>query len=511
MSKILELRTKRNTLWEQTKDFLEKNRGENGLVKAEAVEQYNKMAQEVKDLGAEIERLEQQAQIEAQLSAPTSSPVHADPKSGAKKDVKPTATAEYAENFWNMIRNRGHYGEVRNALSVGEDTEGGFTVPDEFEKKLVEALEENNIFRGMATVIRTSSGTRKIPIAEDTGEASWIDEGEEIPESDTTFGQTMLSAYKLGTMIKISNELLNDSAFDLATYIARRFGVRMGNAEERAFITGDGVGKPLGLLAETGGAKVGVTAAQKDAVTFDEIFKLYYALKAPYRKKAQFLCNEALVLQLMTIKDNNGNYIWKPGLEIGKPDTLLNRPLKTSAFMPEIKGGSKVMAFGDYSYYWVADRQNRTFRRLNELYVVNNNSGYEGDLEIALIPESFLTDIMHEELDGNGVLAENANVELEHFAFLFEFDGDQRHIRHVLYNCVASRPSIEGETNEDSKEVKTDTLNLQATPLANGYVKAKTGTNTTDDVYNKWYDAVYEPQAEAVDTEDTSHTEEPQG
>ena len=153
----------------------------------------------------------------------------------------------------------------------------------------------------------------------------------------------MLSAYKLGTMIKISNELLNDSAFDLATYIARRFGVRMGNAEERAFITGDGVGKPLGLLAETGGAKVGVTAAQKDAVTFDEIFKLYYALKAPYRKKAQFLCNEALVLQLMTIKDNNGNYIWKPGLEIGKPDTLLNRPLKTSAFMPEIKGGSKVI------------------------------------------------------------------------------------------------------------------------------------------------------------------------
>ena len=140
MSKILELRTKRNTLWEQTKDFLEKNRGDNGLVKAEAVEQYNKMAQEVKDLGAEIERLEQQAQIEAQLSAPTSNPVHADPKNGSKKDVKPTATAEYAENFWNMIRNRGHYGEVRNALSVGEDTEGGFTVPDEFEKKLVEAL-----------------------------------------------------------------------------------------------------------------------------------------------------------------------------------------------------------------------------------------------------------------------------------------------------------------------------------------------------------------------------------
>ena len=136
-------------------------------------------------------------------------------------------------------------------------------------------------------------------------------------------------------------------------------------------------------------------------------------------------------------------------------------------------------------------------------YVVNN-------LEIALIPESFLTDIMHEELDGNGVLAENANAELEHFAFLFEFDGDQRHIRHVMYNCVASRPSIEGDTNEDSKEVKTDTLTLQATPLANGYVKAKTGTNTSDDVYNKWYEKVYEPQAEAASVTDPVDNE-PQG
>lgn len=377
MSKILELRNKRNTLWEKTKAFLEQHRGENGLVAADAVEQYNKMAQEVKDLGAEIERLEQQAEIDARLAAPTSNPVHANPKQGAPKDkdTRPKATDEYKAAFWDMIRARGSYSEIHNALSIGQDSEGGYTVPDEFERKLMQALEENNIFRSMATVIRTSSGTRKIPIAQDDGEASWIDEGEEIPESDTTFSQTMLSAYKLGTMIKISNELLNDSAFDLATYIAQRFGVRMGNAEERAFITGDGVGKPLGLLDDAC-AQVGVTAAAVDAVTFDEIFKLYYSLKSPYRKKAEFLCNEAMVLQLMTIKDNNGNYIWKPGLDIGKPDTLLNRPLKTSAFMPALAAGNKAMAFGDYSYYWIADRQNRTFRRLNELYARTDQVGF---------------------------------------------------------------------------------------------------------------------------------------
>ena len=377
MSKILELRNKRNTLWEQTKAFLEEHRDTNGLVEASAVEQYNKMASDVKALGDEIKRLEDQMEMDAQFAAATSAPVHADIKVGKKSvNDRPTATQEYTDAFWNMLRGKGNYGEIMNALSVGEDPKGGYTVPDEFERKLVEALEENNIFRGLATIIRTSSGTRKIPVAEDTGEATWIDEGEEIEEADTTFGQKTLAAYKMGTMIKISNELLHDSAFDLQSYIARRFGVRMGNAEEKAFINGNGEGKPLGILAETGGAEIGVTAAAENKVTFDEIFDLYYSLKSPYRKKADFLCNEALLLQLMKIKDKNDNYIWKPSLEIGKPDTILNRPLRTSAYMPALAAGEKALLFGDFSYYWIADRQNRTFKRLNELYARTDQVGF---------------------------------------------------------------------------------------------------------------------------------------
>ena len=108
-------------------------------------------------------------------------------------------------------------------------------------------------------------------------------------------------------------------------------------------------------------------------------------------------------------------------------------------------------------------------------YVINNNMGYEGDLELALIPEGFRTDVLHETLDANGVLIEDANAEIAAFALLFEFDGDQKHIRHVLYNCSASRPGIEGKTNEDSKEVQTETLSVKATPLPDGKVKAKTG------------------------------------
>ena len=134
-------------------------------------------------------------------------------------------------------------------------------------------------------------------------------------------------------------------------------------------------------------------------------------------------------------------------------------------------------------------------------YVVNNNSGYEGDLEIALIPESFRTDVLKEEADNNEVLVENAHSETAAFALLFEFDGDIRKIRHVLYNCSASRPKIEGKTNEESREVQTETLTIKARPLASGYVKAKTGNKTSAETYANWYKSVYLPEPKAVDAE----------
>ena len=132
-------------------------------------------------------------------------------------------------------------------------------------------------------------------------------------------------------------------------------------------------------------------------------------------------------------------------------------------------------------------------------YVINNNMGYDGDLELALIPEGFRTDVLKETLDNKGVLIENSDAELAQFALLFEFDGDVRHIRHVLYNCSASRPGIEGKTNEDSKEVQTETLTIKARPMADGYVKAKTGDSTTETVYNNWYKSVYLPAASTAE------------
>ena len=403
MSKIIELRNKRNTLWEQTKAFLEEHRDSNGLVAADAVEQYDKMAADVKALGDEIKRLEDQMEMDAKLSAPTSAPVHADPKADTRKPARPTATDAYNKAFWDMMRGNNSM-EVRDALSVGVNENGGFTVPDEFERQLIQGLEENNIFRTLAHTIHTNSGTRTIPIATDSGSASWIEEGAAIQESDMAFAQETLSAYKLGCMIKVSNELLNDSAFNIAAHIAQRFGVRFGNAEEDAFINGTGPSanpqttpsQPTGILTSLT-ASAGNTTEDAVTVHFDNIYKLYYSLKSPYRRKASFLCNETLLLQLMLIKDKNDNYIWKPGLEVGKPDTILGRPIYTSGYMPALTGtaatdaGKKVLLFGDFSYYWIADRQSRTLKRLNELYAVTDQVGFIGTQRVdgkLILPEA---------------------------------------------------------------------------------------------------------------------------
>lgn len=122
------------------------------------------------------------------------------------------------------------------------------------------------------------------------------------------------------------------------------------------------------------------------------------------------------------------------------------------------------------------------------------NNGYSGDLEIALIPEWFRTEILKEELDNNGVLIENATItELEKFALLFEFDGDVRSIRHVLYNCTSSRPSIESETKEDTIEPGKEKLTLTADPREDGLVKSRTGDATDAEIYKNWYQQVYVP------------------
>ena len=375
MNKIFELREKRAKAWEAAKAFLDSKRGTDGLVSAEDTAVYDKMEADIVGLGKEIDRLERQQSLDMELSKPVNTPIRNQPNVSGTEVKTGRASDEYRQSFWKAMRNKSHF-DVQNALQIGTDSEGGYLAPDEFERTLVESLVEENIFRRLAKVITTSSGDKKIPVVASKGSASWVDEEGLIPDTDDAFGQVSIGAYKLATMIKVSEELLNDSVFNLESYIATEFARRIGTKEEEAFIVGDGSGKPTGIFAATGGGQLGVTTASASAITIDEIMDLFYSLKSPYRNRATFLMNDATVKAVRKLKDGAGQYLWQPSVTAGTPDTILNRPILTSSFVPTIASAAKTIAFGDFGYYWIADRQGRSFQRLNELFAATGQVGF---------------------------------------------------------------------------------------------------------------------------------------
>lgn len=265
---------------------------------------------------------------------------------------------------------------MKNTLREGTDSEGGYLVPDEFERTLVQALEQATVIRNHAHIITTSSGSHKIPVVASHGSAAWLDEGGQYTESDEVFGQVQLDAHKVGTIIKVSEELLQDSAFDLESYIVSEFARRIGNKEEEAFLTGNGTGKPTGILDATAGGQVGVTTASATGITADEVIDLFYSLKAPYRQNAVWILNDSTVKAIRKLKNGAGDYLWQPALKDGDVPTILGKPYFTTPYAPEIAAGAKTIIFGDLSYYWIGDRTGITFKRLNERFADYGQVGF---------------------------------------------------------------------------------------------------------------------------------------
>jgi len=374
MSRILELREKRAKAWDAAKAFLDTKRNDSGLLSAEDATTYDQMEADVVALGKEVDRLERQSALDAELAKATSVPITNTPSAAPGEEKTGRASGAYNKAFWNAMR--GRLGpDVHNALKEGVDTQGGYLVPEEFEARLIEAATERNIMRSLATVI-TTAGEHKLPVASSKGSSSWVEEEGEIPESDDSFGQVILSAYKLATAIKVSDELLHDSVFDLQSYIAKALGERIAEKEDEAFLIGNGTGKPTGIFNATGGGQLAVTTASATAVTLDEVLDLFYSLKSAYRPNSAFLMNEASLKAIRKLKDSTGQYLWAPSVKDGEPDRILGCPYHTSFFVPTIAAGAKAIAFGDFSFYWIADREGRSFKRLDELYARNGQVGF---------------------------------------------------------------------------------------------------------------------------------------
>lgn len=374
---INELMTKRAQAWDACKTFLNDHRDERGLLNAEDEATYNRMEKDIDNYTHEIERQQRAEQIDKAMNEAVRQPIKNSPN-GRTEGMTGRASNEYSDAFWKFMRmphNAVPTPEIRNALTVGTDANGGYLVPEEFEKTLVQAIREQNIMRQLAHVIRTNS-ERAIPIQATATAADWTAEEGSYNESTPTFSQKVMGAHKLTVLTKISEELMADSAFNMAAFIAQDQGKAIADKEEAGFFTGNGTGKPTGILDATNGAGTGVTAAYQTAISFDEVIDLFYSVKSPYRKKAVFICHDSTAKALRKLKDLQNQYIWQPAVVAGQPDMILGRPVYTSANMPEMAAGKAAMLFGDMSYYWIGDRGTRSLQRLNELYATTGQIGF---------------------------------------------------------------------------------------------------------------------------------------
>ena len=386
MNTIMQLRDQRGKAWNKAKNFLEEHRDSNNMLSAKDTATYDRLVEDVHEIGKALEREEHAAAMDAEMSRPTSSPVLLNPRNGRSA---PSAMESKVYQDALVAALRSGAPAVSNVLSEGTDSAGGYLVPEEWERKLVQKLEDENIIRKLATVIKTGSD-RKINIASSQSTASWVEENGDIVFSDPSFSQRLLSAYKLSVGTKVSDELLEDNQYDLVSFLMNSFGRSLANAEEDAFLNGNGSGKPTGLLHPTEGGEIGVIA-QGEAPTVDDIIDLTYKLKRAYRSHAVIITSDSTLSYIRHLKDGTGQLIWQQAFAAGEPEHILGFPVFTSQFMPAIEPGKPVLLVGDLSFYTIADRGSRTIKRLNELYAGNGQVGFVASQRVdgkLILPEA---------------------------------------------------------------------------------------------------------------------------
>ena len=279
--------------------------------------------------------------------------------------------------FFDGFARRGKNGMDREhfaALQIGTDSEGGFIVPKEFETQLVEILDTLDPIRQNATVLTTASD-RHIPVESSVGSFAFIAEEGSFGSSDPAFARVTLEAFKCGGIIQVSEELLQDSFFDLSAYMAGLAARRFNTVEETAFAAGNGSGQPRGISVPTYSGNV--TAAGATAITTDELIDVFHSLGRAYRQNSTWLLADGTAKIIRKLKDGDGQYIWQPGLQADQPDSLLGRPVAISDGMPAATTGNVSVILGDMSYYYIADRSGIAVQRLNELYAANGQVGFK--------------------------------------------------------------------------------------------------------------------------------------
>lgn len=276
-------------------------------------------------------------------------------------------TTIYNNAFWNTMR--GKHDRPTDMNEGGNDS-AGYIVPSEFNDKYTKALEKENIFRKLGTVVNTNAREGTINVITSIGTAEWLRGMTAIPESSDGFKQVSVDSYKLAALSRIKSYFVSDNDFDIEAYLENEFARRFGRAEENAFINGNGTDEPTGIL---NGGEIGVTTKKDANLSYDDVIQLYFSLKPEHRGNAVWLMNDETAFHLRTLKDENGNYLWN-----NNDNTILGKPVYFSNYMSNIESGKMPIAFGDFSYYWIVQRQPLTIKILKELFVINNEIGFTG-------------------------------------------------------------------------------------------------------------------------------------
>jgi HK97 family phage major capsid protein len=285
-------------------------------------------------------------------------------------------TPEYRAAFDRWVRGDNSAIPELRAHTIATDTAGGYLVPDVWYNKVITKLQEFTYMRGLATVIQTSRGELNIPRETSTGTAQWTTEGGAFNETEDVFGNVTLTPYKMTRIVRASEELLQDESFDFESYIAMTFGRAFGILEETGFINGSGTAQPTGVIRSS---TTGTTATATNAITFDELYDLYFSVKPAYRANGTWLMNDSTRKELMKIKTgvaSDKRYLYQSDLASAAEPTLFGRPVLSASDMPALATGTNVVAFGDFSYYYIADKPGISVQRLNELYAANGNVGF---------------------------------------------------------------------------------------------------------------------------------------
>lgn len=381
MDRITELLQERASLIKKQRDLIDKAEKENRSLTAEERTKFDRLNSDIDELEARINDLKaiQEREKKQILN-----------ENNEKKD-KPQ-DEEYRNAFFQYVRRgRGELtAEQRATLNTATDAEGGYLVPTSFANTIIEKLRDSNYLWQAATIEQTSS-EKKIPTSVSKPQFGWIDELGQYPVTDASFGQLTVDAYKVGGILKVSEELLFDNTYNLEGRLSRDFTNAARDASEAAFVAGDGNKKPRGLILD---ADAGITAAAADALTFDEIIKLVHSLRPPYRRNARFLLNDQTAMAIRLLKNNDGQYIWRASVEAGMPDRLLGYPVAYSENMPNMEANAKPIAFGDFSYYTIYIRRGIVMQRLNEKYADTGEVGFKTHMRVdglLTLPEAVKT------------------------------------------------------------------------------------------------------------------------